>query len=160
MTAIQRLIWLMAHPLYSKVNNAMQQLTCVNYKTSEQRKDFTKSQKAKDMADTCEMLECLQSRNPVSDNCNLRSIATGINAENRVNVDTAKTVGANILEKIIQMVQKRPAAHLQEKRSCYHALCFCCENQPGSNPNRSTSAISKTHYCGNTNFSARRDLPI
>ena len=48
---------------------------------------------------TCEMLEFLQSRNPFSDNCNLRSIATDINAERRVNVGTAKTVGINLLKR-------------------------------------------------------------
>ena len=79
----------------------MQQLTSVNYETSEKHKDLTKSRQAKYMADTCEMLELLQSRNPFSDNCNLRSIATCINTESSVNVDTSKTVGVNILEKMI-----------------------------------------------------------
>ena len=48
MTETERLIWLMSHPLCSEVNNAMQQLTNVNYNTSEQHKDLTKSRQEKD----------------------------------------------------------------------------------------------------------------
>ena len=54
MTETQRLIWLMSHPLCSEVNSAMQQLTSINYSTSEQHKDMTKARQDKDMADTCE----------------------------------------------------------------------------------------------------------
>ena len=50
------------------------------------------------MADSCELLQFLESRNPFSDNCSLRSIVTGINAGISVNVDTAKDVGQKIFE--------------------------------------------------------------
>ena len=43
------------------------------------------------------LVEFLESRNPFSDNYSLRSIATGINAGSRVNVDTTKEVGEKIL---------------------------------------------------------------
>ena len=33
-----RLVWLMSHPVCAEVNNAMQQLTGVQYNTSEQHK--------------------------------------------------------------------------------------------------------------------------
>ena len=62
------------------------------------------------MADWCELLEFLESRNPFSDNCSLRSIATGINAVVSVNADTAKYVGEKIL------TSKRVATQLQEKK--------------------------------------------
>ena len=97
MTETQRLVWLMANPVCAEVNNAMQQLTGTQYDTSEQHKYLTISRQGKDMADPCELLEFLESRNPFSDNCSLRSIATGINAGISVNVDTAKDVGDNIL---------------------------------------------------------------
>ena len=101
MTETQRLTWLMSHPLCSEVNNAMQQqLTNVNYNTSEQHKDLTKSRQEKDMADTCELLEFLESRNPFSNNNSLRSIATDINADSKVNVDKARNIGDNILKSI------------------------------------------------------------
>ena len=97
MTETQRLVWLMAHPVCTEVNNAMQQLTGVQYNTSEQHKDLDTARQRKDMADSCELLEFLESRNYFSDNCSLRSIATGINADISVNVDTAKYVGEKIL---------------------------------------------------------------
>ena len=75
----------------------MQQLTGVLYNTSEQHKDLTTARQGKDMADSCELLEFLESRNPFSDNYSLRSIATGINAGISVNVDTATYVGEKIL---------------------------------------------------------------
>ena len=78
MTVTQRLVWLMAHPVCAEVNNAMQQLTDVAYNTSEQHKDLTTARQGKYMRDSCELLEFLESRNQFSDNCSLRSIATGI----------------------------------------------------------------------------------
>ena len=86
----QRLVWLIAHPVCAEVNNAMQQLDGVQYNTSEQHKVLTTVRQGKDMADSCEILEFLESGNPFSDNCSFRSIATGINAGISVNVDTAK----------------------------------------------------------------------
>ena len=62
---------------------------------------------------TCEMLEFLQSINPFIDNCNLRSVATDINAERRVNVGAAKTVGMNLLEK---MADKNVLQHTFTKK--------------------------------------------
>ena len=93
MTETQRLVWLMAHPVCAKVYNAMQQLTGTQYDTSEQHKYLTTARQGKYMADSCELLQFLESRNPFSDNCSLRSIVTGINAGISVNVDTAKDVG-------------------------------------------------------------------
>ena len=92
----------MAHPVCAEVNNAMQQLTGVQYNTSEQHKDLTTERQGKDMRDSCELLEFLESRNPFRDNCSLRSIATGINAGISVNVDTAEEVGKNILTSMAQ----------------------------------------------------------
>ena len=102
MTETQRLVWLMAHPVCAEVNNAMQQLTGVQYSTREQHKDLTTARQWKDMTDSCEMLEFLESRNPLSDNCSLRSIATGITAGIGVNVDTAKEAGEKILTSMAQ----------------------------------------------------------
>lgn len=113
MTETQRLIWLLSHPLCAEVNNAMQQLTGINYNTSEQHKDLTKARQNKDMSDTCELLEFLESRNPFSDNCCLRSIASGINADSKVNVDRAKCIGDSILK---SMVGKKVFEHTFRKK--------------------------------------------
>ena len=96
MTETQRLVWLMAHPVCAEVNNVMQQRTSVQYNTSEQHKDLTTTRQVNDMTDSCELLEFLESRNSFSDNCSLRSIATGINTGISGNVDTAKEVGEEI----------------------------------------------------------------
>ncbi|KAG1663714.1 ERO1-like protein beta [Nymphon striatum] len=101
MTEVQRVVWLLSHPLCSEVNNAMQQLTGVNYNTSEQHKDVTKSRQEKDMTDTCQLLEFLEPRNPFSDNKSLRNIATGVNADDRVNADNARDVGDKILTSMV-----------------------------------------------------------
>ena len=75
----------------------MPQLTGVQYTTSEQHKDLSTAWQVKDMTDSCELLEFLESRISFSDNCSLRSITTGINAGISGNVDTAKEVGEKIL---------------------------------------------------------------
>ena len=80
MTETQRLVWLMAHPVCAEVNNAIQQPIGAQHNTSEQHKDLTTARQVKDMTHLCELLEFLESRNSFSDNCSLKSIATGINA--------------------------------------------------------------------------------
>ena len=84
------LVWLMPHPVCAEVNNAMQQLTGVQYNTNGQHKDLTTARQGKYMADACELLQFLESRTSFSDNCSLRSIVTRINAGSSVSVDTAK----------------------------------------------------------------------
>ena len=49
---------------------------------SERHKDFTTARQGKDMADSCELSEFIESRNPL--NCSLQSIATGINGGSSV----------------------------------------------------------------------------
>ncbi len=68
MTETQRLVCLMANPVCAEINNAMQQLTGVQYNTSEQHKDLTTARQGKYMADSCGLLEFLESRNPFRDN--------------------------------------------------------------------------------------------
>ena len=113
MTETKRLVWLMAHPVCTEVNNAMQQLTGVQYNTSEQHRDLSMARQGEDMADSCELLEFLESRNPFSDICSLRSIATGINAVISVNVGTAKDVGEKTLT---SMAQQKVLQHSFKKK--------------------------------------------
>ena len=102
MTETQRLVWLMAHPVCAEVNNAMQQLSGVQYNTREQHKDLTTARQGKDKTDSYELLEFLESRNPFIDNCRLRSIGTGINAGISENVDTAHKVEEKTLTPMAQ----------------------------------------------------------
>ncbi|KAJ8034445.1 hypothetical protein HOLleu_21289 [Holothuria leucospilota] len=63
------------------------------------------------MADICELVEFLETRNPFSDAQSLRSIAT--DADGRVTVDTAKDVGEGILD---SMVGKSVLEHTFRKK--------------------------------------------
>ena len=99
----------MAHPVCAEVNNAVQQHTGEQYNTS----DVTTARQGKYMADSCELLEFLESRNPFSDNCSLRSVATVINAGITVNVDTTKYVGEDILT---SMAQQKVLQHSFKKK--------------------------------------------
>ena len=69
------------------------------YVTSEQRVDTSNSRQQRDKKDTLEILEYFQlpQRNLFSDDDLLRSIATGIIADDAVNANSAKTVGDLIL---------------------------------------------------------------
>ena len=53
------------------------------------------------MKDTKTILEFMQARDPFSEASTLRSIVTGVIADNRVYVDKAKEVGQNILKTMI-----------------------------------------------------------
>lgn len=97
MTEQQHLIWLLSMPACAEVNNAMQQLTGVNYNTGEQNKDMTNDKQACDMKDTHAVISCLQERTPFISDLSLRSISTGVHATSKVNVDSVKTVGTAIL---------------------------------------------------------------
>ena len=55
----------------------------------------------RDMKDTKTILEFMEARDPFSEDSTLRSIVTGVIADNRVYVDKAKEVGQNILKTMI-----------------------------------------------------------
>ena len=102
----------------------MQQRLGVQYNTSEQHKDLTTARQVKDMTDSCELLEFLESRNSFSDNYSLRSIATGINAGISGNVDTEKEVDIDV-----NGAAKCVAIQFQEKRSSCHTQYIGCQSQ-------------------------------
>ena len=116
MTENQRLLWLLSRPASAEVNQAMQELTGVNYNTGEQNKDMTKARQLRDWKDTMIVLKYLQERNPFSNDPSLRSIATGVHALSTVNVDTAAVVGNKIVE---SMDGKTTAEYTFEKSSCH-----------------------------------------
>ena len=114
MTEHQRLLWLLSRPACAEVNQAMQELTGVNYNTGEQNKDMTKARQLRDRKDTMIVLKYLQERNPFSNDPSLRSIATGVHAHSTVNVDTTVVVGNKILE---SMNGKTTAEYTFRKKS-------------------------------------------
>ena len=114
MTENQRLLWLLSRPACAEVNQAMQELTGVNYNTGEQNKDMTAARQARDWKDTLTVLQYLQERNPFSLDPNLRSISTGVHAHPTVNVDEAVAVGDMILT---QMNGITPAEYTFQKKN-------------------------------------------
>ena len=113
MTETQRLVWLMAHPVSDVVNDAMQQLTGVQYNTSEQHKDLTTARQGKYDGRLVWTIRVSWFSKRFSGNCSLRSSATGINAGISVNVDTAKDVGEKILT---SMAQQKVLKHSFKKK--------------------------------------------
>ncbi|KAK3713979.1 hypothetical protein QZH41_005649 [Actinostola sp. cb2023] len=101
MSETQRLVWLMSMPACADVNNAMQNLTEIKYHTSEQHKDTTPARKERDHKDTNKIIGYLSQRNPFSSDSTLRSIATGIIADEGVNCDKSKEEGEKILRSMI-----------------------------------------------------------
>ena len=64
MTEHQRLIWVLSMPDCAEVNKAMQELTRVNYDTSEQNRDMTKARKDRDWKDVHTILSYLRENSP------------------------------------------------------------------------------------------------
>ena len=85
-------------PACAEVNQAMLELTGVNYNTGVQNKDMSKARQARDWKDTLAVVQYMQERNPFSNDPSLRNIATGVHAHPTVNVDTAHSIGAAILK--------------------------------------------------------------
>ena len=98
MTEQQHLVWVLSMPVCAEINKAMQELTGVNYDTSEQNKDITKARQARDRIDTHTIFSYLQENSPFTSDNSLRSISTCLRAHATVNVDKAEAVGIAILE--------------------------------------------------------------
>ena len=102
MTGQQHLVWVLSMPVCAEINKAMQELTGVNYDTSEQNKDITKARQARDKIDTHTIFSYLKENSPFTSDNSLRSISTGVRAHATVNVDKAEAVGRAILENIME----------------------------------------------------------
>ena len=101
LTDTKRLVWLLSMPACVEVNWALQDLTAVTYNTSDQHKVATRARQERDSKDT-ELLKFVQSRNPFIDDRCLRTISTGVTADNEVKVDKANEIGSQILESMIR----------------------------------------------------------
>ncbi|KAK3748685.1 hypothetical protein QZH41_018981, partial [Actinostola sp. cb2023] len=98
MTERQRLTWLLSMPACAETNCAMQELTGVQYNSSEQNKDMTKSRQKRDIDDAIVILKMLvDGKTPFAPDPVLKNIMTGVNAEESVDVDEARAKGKKIL---------------------------------------------------------------
>ena len=96
MSEIQRLVWLLSRPACTEVNVALQEFTGVQFSTSEQHKDMSKTRQERDVSDTEKLIAFLSSRPPFSKDSSLHSIDTGVCASEYVNADVAMSVGLRI----------------------------------------------------------------
>ena len=89
MTETQRLVWLLSAKACSEINLAMQNLTALNFTTSEQHnevrhqgpreaqhKDVSEARMKKKMADTRKLVGFLTKREPFNENPALQNIVT------------------------------------------------------------------------------------
>ena len=100
MTEVQRLTWILGMPS-CEVNCTMQELTGVNYNTSEQHKHTPKSRHQRDTEDTYKLIEAFKEWDPFGSEPQLHNLVSGVAAHDKVNVDEARSVGQTILESMI-----------------------------------------------------------
>ena len=100
---------------HTEANVAMQELTDVKFMTGEQHnKDMAASRQERDCADTEKITAYLEVRNPFeADDLSLRNIATGVTADDDVNVCEIKEVGQGILS---TMTGKSVDEHVFKKK--------------------------------------------
>ena len=108
MTKNQPLLWLLSRPACAEVNQAMQELSGVNYNPGKQNKDMTAARQARDWNDTLTVLQYLQEQNPLSLDTSLQSISTGVHSHPTVNVDEEVAIADMVLT---QMNGSTPAQY-------------------------------------------------
>ena len=99
MSESQRAQWLLSMPACAEINNAMQEFTDQIVESNEQHKDMFDARIKRDDKDRTSFLDSLTERNPFEsqNEKSLRNIETGALADDRVNVDSAKYIGINII---------------------------------------------------------------
>ena len=85
----QRTQWLLAMPVCAEYNNAMQYVTGAGYRSSDQHVETTNARKAKDNKDIIILIEILKERSPFTSDQSLRTIETGMVANDDANADRA-----------------------------------------------------------------------
>ncbi|XP_046857710.1 uncharacterized protein LOC124451123 [Xenia sp. Carnegie-2017] len=102
MTERQRVVWVLSTPACAQLSSAMQDLIGIICEHSEQNKDMSQSRQKRDMDDTMLILKTLASegKNPFIQESVLKNIMTGVNADDSVDVDEARSKGENILSKM------------------------------------------------------------
>jgi hypothetical protein len=112
MSEMQRTTWLLAMPVTSEYKLAMQSLTDIKFKSSEQHKELTTTRLARDNADTSRLIERLQTISPYCDDPCLRNIVSGVTANVGTNAQDIRSVGIAIVKKmssqdVFKYTQKR-----------------------------------------------------
>lgn len=83
-------------PACVSINEVMQQLICILYKTSDQHKDNSRARQTRDVRDTFDIISFLRESDPFVETTSVFNIANGMTAQG-VNVDRSREIGDNIL---------------------------------------------------------------
>ena len=98
--------WLLSMPVCADLNNALLEVTELEYSTSEQHVEIGESRMARDDQDMHSILSFLIVRSPFAADESLRNISTGVSSDSTVNVDKAEMVGKTILDSMQGMSVK------------------------------------------------------
>ena len=134
-------------PACAETNRAMQELTGVKSNSSEQNKDMSKARQKWAAKDTLVILTTIADRDPFSPDSNLRNIMMGVNADNAVNVDSARAIGRKILS---SMTGKSATDYTFKRSSQAVTLAAKSSERIESDTvqvDRSTTPISATYCC-------------
>ena len=74
MSELQRVQWLLSMPACSNINNAMQEFENLQYCSSDQHKESSKSRQERDNKDVKTILSFMTDSNPFIENADLRNI--------------------------------------------------------------------------------------
>ncbi|KAK3105425.1 hypothetical protein FSP39_024991 [Pinctada imbricata] len=97
MTDFQRAVWILSSPVCAEMSMAMQELTHIQYTSSDQHKEASTSRQARDEKDLTTTFNFLI--DPFnSDMKELRNIDNGVTAEENVNVADCLEIGNTIIE--------------------------------------------------------------
>ena len=80
----------------ARINETMQKFSGVSYEASDQHNDVSAAKQARDASDTVDLIDYLNERDPFVQNDLLSSVANGMTAQERVNVEKAREIGVNI----------------------------------------------------------------
>lgn len=99
---LQRTVWLMSAHIMGTYKEAMEEFSMVNFKTSHQHRNMSKSRMSRDMKEIGKVLSYLLEHNlfqqiPQPEDA-LHNIATGKSVSERVTADKALEIGENILK--------------------------------------------------------------
>ncbi|KAK3108216.1 hypothetical protein FSP39_003394 [Pinctada imbricata] len=101
MSEFQRAVWILSSPVCAEFSLAMQNLTGIQYSSSEQHKDSYAPRQARNAKDMKTLSDFLQERDPFqADMKELRNIDNGVTADANVNVDHCLEVGQKIVKSL------------------------------------------------------------
>ena len=98
---IERHVWTLSMPTCVALHQSMQKLTSTNQRNREQNQEMGPSRISRDWKDTKDIATFFDGRDPFAYGPVLCNIANGVNAHPAVNVENAKILGDDIVQKMV-----------------------------------------------------------